>query len=266
MPFATNNGARIWYETEGEGPPLVLHIGFLGSLEDWIDAGYVAALRDRFRLVAIDPRGQGQSDKPHEPTAYTDRHRVGDVLAVLDAEGIDRVHFWGYSMGGWVGYLLGAAAPDRLTSLVVGGAKPFAGNPRPLDGDLFVEGLRRGMTALVAEWEEQIPGLFASAGERDRWLAADAEALLAARIANFTGPDPTEEAIAGIRTPALLYAGTLDEPDPVAQAARLMPNARFVALDGLDHAQGINRSDLVLPHVEAFFARIERALPHTPRW
>ena len=46
MPIATNNGVRIHYHVEGHGPPLLLHPGFVGSAEDWEDAGYVAALQD----------------------------------------------------------------------------------------------------------------------------------------------------------------------------------------------------------------------------
>jgi pimeloyl-ACP methyl ester carboxylesterase len=98
MPYADNDGGRIRYEIDGSGVPLVLHPGFIGSLEDWDDAGYVTTLSDQYRLIRLDPRGQGRSDTPHDPAAYAAQHRVGDVLAVLDAEGIDRALFWGYSM------------------------------------------------------------------------------------------------------------------------------------------------------------------------
>ena len=59
--------------------------------------------------------------------------------------------------------------------------------------------------------------------------------------------------------PTLVYAGTLDEPEPAARAARAMPDARFLALEGLDHPQAFRRSDLVLPHVRAFLDRVGRA-------
>jgi pimeloyl-ACP methyl ester carboxylesterase len=260
MPYAVNDGVRIRYEVEGGGPPLVLHPGFVGSAADWKEAGYGDALRDRYRLVLLDPRGQGGSDKPRDPAAYTRRRRVGDVLAVLDAVGIDRAHFWGYSMGNWVGFALGAVAPDRLRSLVLGGAPhPFEGNPRAPEGDEFFEGLRRGMAALVRGWEAAVPDFWLSPGERARWLASDAEALTAARRQRLAEPDLPAEAVAAIRVPTLLYTGTLDEVEPVERAARLMPAAVFVALEGLDHAQGLIRSDLVLPHALEFLARAEGA-------
>ncbi|MGH2618731.1 MAG: alpha/beta fold hydrolase [Thermomicrobiales bacterium] len=257
MPFANNDDVRIRFDVDGAGPPLVLHIGFVGALEDLVDAGYVAALRDRFRLVLLDPRGQGQSDKPHDATAYTVDRRAGDVLAVLDALEIERAHFWGYSLGGWIGFALGALAPTRVGALVIGGAHPFQGNPRSMENDWLLGGLRRGMAALVAEWEADVPDFWVSRGERARWLAADADALVAARLNNLTEPDLPEAAIAGISAPTLLYAGTGDEPDPVRRAAQIMPNASFVALDGLDHAQGFARLELILPHVQTFLARAD---------
>jgi pimeloyl-ACP methyl ester carboxylesterase len=71
MPLVNNQGVRISYEVEGQGPPLVLLSGFSMTSEDWREFGYVAGLRERFTLVRIDARGYGTSDKPHDPDAYT---------------------------------------------------------------------------------------------------------------------------------------------------------------------------------------------------
>jgi pimeloyl-ACP methyl ester carboxylesterase len=90
MPDATNDGVRIHYEREGNGPPLVLQHGFTGSLEGWRDSGYVDALKSAYELILIDARGHGRSDKPHDPAAYTLDKRAADVLAVLDDAGIER--------------------------------------------------------------------------------------------------------------------------------------------------------------------------------
>ena len=257
MPYASNDDVRMFYEIVGTGPPLMLHVGYVGSVENWADAGYVAALQDRFQLILIDPRGQGRSDKPHQPEAYSRHCRIGDVVAVLDAVGGDRVHFWGYSMGAWIGFELGAAVPDCLRSLILGGSSAFAGNPRPVEGDFWIEHLRQGMETFARFWDDADPDFWFSAGERDRWLASDAEALIAARIQRLTEPDLPEAAIAGINVPALVYVGTEDNPAPVERSARLMPHAELVALDGLDHAQAMFRDDLILPYVLPFLARVE---------
>jgi pimeloyl-ACP methyl ester carboxylesterase len=82
MPHANNDGVRIYYEREGSGPPLVLHAGFMQRLQHWQDfGGFVAALKDDYDLIRLDPRGHGGSDKPRDPAQYTYDRRVADVLA-----------------------------------------------------------------------------------------------------------------------------------------------------------------------------------------
>ena len=88
MPFAINDGVRIHYEVVGHGEPLVLYHGLTGSGERWRDTGYVAGLENGHRLILIDARGHGQSDKPHDPAAYGRRRQAADVIAVLDDLGI----------------------------------------------------------------------------------------------------------------------------------------------------------------------------------
>ena len=263
VPYASNEGVRIHYEVEGSGPPLFLHVGFLGTLEDWRreDTRYVEALRDAYRLVLLDPRGQGRSEAPHDPSAYTLDQRVGDVLAVLDAEGIERTHYWGYSMGGWVGFGLGMQAPDRVVSLVLGGTDPFEQGAGPIEDDAWLRLFRQGMPAFVADWERHDPNM--PAIMRERWLTLDAQAMAAAQEAGLTAPS-LEDALPTIKTPTLIYFGTGDYPDRLLErAAAKMPNATVVALEGLNHAQAIRRSDLVFPHVQAFLDRVTRAAEAT---
>ena len=64
MPSVDNKGVSIHYRVEGNGPPLVLGHGFTDSIDVWYERGYVAALKPKYRLVLIDARGHGQSDKP----------------------------------------------------------------------------------------------------------------------------------------------------------------------------------------------------------
>ena len=80
---------------------------------DWRDLGYVDALKHDYKLILIDARGAGASDKPHDAAAYDPALRASDVVAVLDDLGIRHAHYFGYSLGGWVGFLLAKYAPDR---------------------------------------------------------------------------------------------------------------------------------------------------------
>ena len=126
MPYADNRGIHIHYETEGDGPPLVLHHWSFTSLESWYDYGYVSALKDDYRLILLDARGHGASDKPHDPEAHELNKRVADIVAVLDDLGVGQAHFFGYSMGGWIGFGVARHAPERFRSLIIGGQHPYA--------------------------------------------------------------------------------------------------------------------------------------------
>jgi pimeloyl-ACP methyl ester carboxylesterase len=174
MPWATNDGVRIYCETEGAGPPLVLHCGFTQTLQDWRDAGYVAALRDGYRLVLLDPRGQGASDKPHDPAAYAIDAFMADIVALLDDLGEATTYYWDYSMGGNIGFAIAQHAPHRLRSLVVGG-----NDATPPDPEASRQGAARlrqgGPAGIVASWERG-PGPLSDA-LRARLLASDVEAL-----------------------------------------------------------------------------------------
>jgi len=265
MSYAVSGGVRIHYEVEGSGAPLVLHTGFVSSLRDWYHLGYVDSLQGDYRLILIDPRGQGESDKPHETDAYSPERRVADVVAVLDALGIDRAHFWGYSLGGRIGFDLAKQAPERFYSLVLGGHTPFGSPPNVARAEL----LRRGMEAFISEGERAM-GRPLPAEMRTEWLANDAEALAAATLVER----PSLEAdLSGMMLPALIYCGDQDPAyERAKRASELMHNAAFLSLPGLNHLQGVLRAELVLPHVRTFLQRVigapattaERRLPRTP--
>jgi pimeloyl-ACP methyl ester carboxylesterase len=247
MPNAGNHGVRIHYRVEGDGPPLVLQHGYTQSVVDWDDAGYVAALRDEFRLILIDSRGHGASDKPHDPAAYTLDKRAGDVVAVLDDLGISKAHFWGYSMGSWIGFGMAKHAPARVDRLVLGGPGPAARN---LEGSrqMMRTGIAEGYEALIAVAEKRY-GFTATAKHREKMLRADLQAFLAAAVDRPS----LEEVLPAMQMPCLLYVGEADPLFAEAKAAaQLIPNARFFSLPSLTHEGGWSRSDLALPRVTAF--------------
>ena len=106
--FLDNDGVRIHYEVEeGDGPAVVLVHGMGGSTENWRNAGYPEKLSGEFRLVLIDSRGFGQSEKIPDPENYGRAQKVSDVVAVLDDLGIDKAYYWGYSMGASIGWACG---------------------------------------------------------------------------------------------------------------------------------------------------------------
>ena len=76
MPYANNNGVKIYYQVEGSGPPLVWQHRLTDCLDTWYDIGYVKELKDSYRLILVDARAHGESDKPYE----ADNYRPATVL------------------------------------------------------------------------------------------------------------------------------------------------------------------------------------------
>ena len=269
MPYADNQGTRIHYEVEGHGPALVLVPGFAGTLEDWRDFGYTPALGKRNRLVLIDPRGRGASDKPHDPAAYAMKHMVQDLVVVLDDLKIEKAHYFGYSMGAVIGFSIPFHAAGRFRSLVLGGAA-YPITEGAFQDDPLVVAIQRGLEQAIADSPNRPMEAFVTSLEealgpyppdrRARMLAGDARALVAAADAmQQIQWLPAAEALPRLNLPCLLFAGDKDSFHPGAkQCAALMPDAAFRTLEGLGHLEAYARSDKVLPLICSFLDRVER--------
>lgn len=260
MKLATNpvDGVRVAYETYGDGPPLLLVHGSALTHGIWRAFGYVRALRDRYRLILVDLRGHGRSDKPHDESAYAIEHFVGDLRAVLDDLGIDRTHAFGYSFGARAVLSAAIEAPDRFDRLVLGGGS-HRHRERVYDKLFFPNAIqvldRQGWRGFLANWERFTLGPVDS-GTRAVLSANDPAAIVAFfRAAQAMSSIPDEQ-LRGLRNPVLWFAGSKD-PERVADskdAAALMPDARFVLVDGHGHAGALAVSAEVLAFVEPFLA------------
>ena len=253
MPFANNQGVRIHYEVEGKGPPLVLLHGLGGSLEVWYDSGYEKPLKNDYQLILIDVRGHGASDKPHDPESYKLELLVSDVVAVLDDLNINKAHFLGYSMGGWIGFGIAKYAPERFKSLIIGGMDPYeADQDKP---NYFLQVYKKGMEATLAMTEEMF-GLRMTPKLKAQFKANDLEALIAL-VSSRDWRLGLEDVLPTITMPCMLFAG---EADSLYSGARKcvesMPNSTFISLPSLDHVETFYRSDLVLPHITKFLANV----------
>lgn len=258
MPYTMHDGTRLAFEVEGEGEPLLLYHGLTGSGERWRDTGYAQSLGDTYRLILIDARGHGESDKPRDQIEYGRRKQAADAIAVLDDLGIDTVRFWGHSMGGDVALTLGRHYPARVRALIVTGYSPFAAEGEAAaEMAAWAKDLAGGIEGFVAGYERRHGTLPDDA--RARWLANDGAAL-AACVANMIAESDGSQVadLPAIETPTMFLVGTM-EPfvDQAREAARLMPHGTFTPLDGLDHVQTFFRSDLVLPLVRQFLANVK---------
>lgn len=249
MPHCDSQGVRIYYEVAGEGPALVLLHGFVCSTAEWHEAGYVDGLRDRYRLILLDSRGHGRSDKPHDPALYEMKLRAYDIVAVLDALGLERAHVLGYSMGGRIGLDLAWHAPERLRSLIVGGSHPYGQQPD--------DGARRMFDDGMAAWIDGLPvrpGAIAPS-VRARMLAEDTQALRAALVDR-----PALDAmLPALTIPCLAYVGEHDAGRAlVEEFIRLVPNGASFVVPGRDHWDAMYyAAEQVLPRIRRFLAEAD---------
>src|SRR5262245_18097621 len=99
--YFDSNGVKIHYRIWGNGDPIVLVHGFTASIDaNWVQPGIVDALSKDFKVIALDLRGQGKSDKPHDPAAYGEQMGE-DVIRLMDHLKIEKAHIVGYSLGGF---------------------------------------------------------------------------------------------------------------------------------------------------------------------
>lgn len=116
------DGTRLTYFVAGEGPPVVLLHSFSQSTQkDWVATGIFDQLAANYRVIALDARGHGRSEKPHDPDSYG-VIMVDDVVRLLDHLRIDQAHVVTYSMGGYIAIKMATLYPERIKSLVLGGA------------------------------------------------------------------------------------------------------------------------------------------------
>src|SRR5215468_686286 len=115
------NGVKLHYIVEGEGEPVVLIHGLSASARiNWQMPGIVSLLSKKYKVIALDMPGHGESDKPSNDEAYGSE-MVEDVARLLDHLKIQKAHIIGYSMGGMIAVKFMARHQERVLSGVVGG-------------------------------------------------------------------------------------------------------------------------------------------------
>lgn len=213
-------GARA---REAAKPPVLLVHGFASNARvTWEGTGWVGALTDAGRsVITVDLRGHGASDKPAEASAYDPEVLGGDLVAVLDSAGADRVDVIAYSMGNRVLSALAMASPARLRRAVVGGAGPdelFASWDLDEARGLLLDDAPPATTLI-----EQVLRPAIDAG-------ADREALLAC-IEGVAGAPLALPA----DLPVLFVAGELDPVPTGVEAFAAERGSEVVRVAGRDH-------------------------------
>ena len=228
--FFDSDGVKIHYETYGEGPAIVLVHGFAASISlNWVGPGWIDTLRPLRRVVALDCRGHGLSDKPHDPAAYNGHKMERDVLNLMDHVGIEKADLFGYSMGSFIALGLLAHHRQRFRSIVLGGAGNVLEGLLPDTGRAIAKALAADDASAVTDPAGFAFRLFAQADPGN-----DLKALAA--CAGNPAPPIDAAAFADVGVPVLIVKGANDEiTGDVRATAEVIPGAELIMIPDTDH-------------------------------
>jgi pimeloyl-ACP methyl ester carboxylesterase len=244
--YAEVNGLHMYYETYGEGPPLVLLHGGMLTIELNF-AALIPALAERHHVIGVEMQGHGRTadiDRPITPAGS-----ASDVVGLLDELGIARANVFGHSMGGAVTLELGVSYPDRVHSLV---AASVTVRPDGVHEDLTDPAKQATSTRMPTAQE------FADLQQAYRRLSPHPEhftdflTMLSQSDADTRGW--SDQQLAGITAPVLLVLGDRDFTtiEHGALMQHLIPGSQLAVLPDTTHMQVTRRADLLLPMLARF--------------
>lgn len=249
--FFDSDGTKIRYVMAGQGDPVVLIHGITASAEsNWILPGVFGALSEDFMVIAIDARGHGKSDKPHDPALYGTKMAT-DVVHLLDHLKLQQAHIIGYSMGGFITMKLLTMEPKRFLSAVVAGAGWAREGVEVVDTEALASSLEEGtgiaplMVALTPPGQEPPPKEQLDMINQMILATNDADAL-AAVVRGMAALNVTEEQLRANEVPTLAVIGS---KDPIKAAvdpmSGVMSELEIVVIEGADHMSAPADPELV---------------------
>ena len=246
--FFDSAGVRLHYIVEGKGEPVVLIHGFGVDIDwNWEGTGIIKGLADNYQVIALDNRGHGRSEKPHDPGQYGGV-MVSDIVRLLDHLKIKKTHVIGYSMGGRITLALLAGHPGRLRTAVIGGAgwsdtEDIRTRQALMNqlaesleqgkgaGPLFIALTPRGEQPPTPEQIEAINKMF---------LARNDALALAAVVRAMAGIQPAEARLRANKVPALAVVGELDPNKAgVDKLARVTRNLKVLVIPAANHMNAV---------------------------
>jgi pimeloyl-ACP methyl ester carboxylesterase len=236
MQSFDSDGVRIAYLDEGEGEPILLIHGFASNIAaNWIDPGWVRTLTQAGRrVIAIDNRGHGQSEKLYEPERYGAPEMAEDAVRLLDHLGIERGDVLGYSMGARIAAFLAFAHPERVRSVIFGGL-----------GINMVRGMIGSGPLAKALEAPRLEDVTNDTARSFRIFAEQTKSDLKALAACMRGPREKvpREKLGEITVPVLVAVGSKDVIGGSGAAlAELIPSAQFLEITGRDHMKAVGDS------------------------
>jgi 3-oxoadipate enol-lactonase len=275
MPTLQVNGTAVAYSDSGappdraDAPTIVFGHGLLFS--GWMFQAQVAALRDRYRCVAIDWRGQGATP-PATSGGYDMDTLTDDVVGLIQALAVAPVHYVGLSMGGFVGQRIGARHGELLRSLTLLDTSPDPEEPAAARQDKLLAVVYRlvGIKPVVSK---VLPLMFGPTFRNDPTnkpvidqfvqgvVRCDRGGMRKAVLA-VANRRPIYAEIDRITVPTLVIVGADDTPTPPDKAKRIaerVPGARLEIVADSGHSSTVEQPDAITSLLEDFLATVDTA-------
>ena len=262
--FFDSNGVRLRYVEQGSGPAIILMHGLTGTLDrHFIANGVFATLAKDHRVIAVDLRGHGKSDKPHQPKAYGDE-MARDVVRLMDHLKIQRADVLGYSLGAMIAGRLATMDPERLTRIIYVASLPLR------EGDTYME---KFAADSIADLESDVPfkslmiglqppGSKPPTDEEIRkavapLVAANDVKALAALWRGYKSLAVSEKQLAALKMPSIVLIGSEDiSAAGVPALNTTQPQIRTVVVQGAQHGgpEGVMRRKEFTQALQEFLA------------
>jgi pimeloyl-ACP methyl ester carboxylesterase len=262
--FFNSNGVRLRYVEQGSGPAIVLMHGLTGTLDrHFVANGVFATLAKDHRAIAVDLRGHGKSDKPHQPNAYGDE-MARDVVRLLDHLKIERAHVLGYSLGAIIAGRLATMHPERVASLAYVASLPLR------EGDTTME---KFAADSIADLESDIPFKSLMIGSQPPGsnppsddeirkavaplVAANDVKALAALWRGYKTLGVSDRQLAALKIPSIVLVGSEDiSAAGVPQLNKTQPQIRTLVVAGAQHGgpDGVMRRPEFMSALRQFLA------------
>ncbi|HZU07344.1 MAG TPA: alpha/beta fold hydrolase [Chloroflexota bacterium] len=253
------DGIRLNYVSVGEGRPLVLAHSL--GMDRTIWAAQERHFSPRYRVLTVDARGHGASDRP--PGPYTVEQFGEDLYGLLRAVGVERAVIAGLSMGGMAAQALASAHPDAVEALILMDTTCWYGENGPREWEERARlAEEKGLAALL---DFQLQRWFTdrTRAERKELIEHVTRVFLANDVAAYAascralGRMDLREALAKIRCPTLILVGEEDYATPPAMAEELhrrIAGSELVVLPGVRHLSALEAPEVVNQHIERFLA------------
>ncbi len=235
--YADVNGIKLYYEIYGEGQPLVVMHGNGGSIED--ASTHYPELIKKYKVIAIDSRGQGRSNDTDKPLTYD--LMASDVKLLLDQLGIDSVYIWGQSDGAILGLLLAMDYPKKVKKVLA-----FGANIQPDSNALFSWAINSDAKKIKTETNEK-------------------KRKLLVLMRDY--PNIPFSKLGQIKAQVLIMAGDRDVicPEHTLKLFQHIPNAHMCIIPGATHGASWEKQALFMQLLNDFFEK-PFEMPTTEDW